>query len=102
VIAFECIRTTDQEGTSKEPGTLAYEWFAHPDGKHFRLVENYENSAAVEAHFASSTFEQGIPRLVAACHIDAFEIYGDPGPKVTAIAAGMGAVFFAYQSGLNH
>jgi quinol monooxygenase YgiN len=98
---FQDVANFLTEGSKQEPGTLGYEWFAATDGTHYRLVENYENAAAVEAHFDSITFERGIPRLVAACHIDAFEIYGDPGPKVTAIAGGMGAVFFAYKLGLD-
>jgi len=49
--AFKSIASTMTEGTRPEPGTLGYEWFAHADGKRFRLVETYADTAAVEAHF---------------------------------------------------
>ncbi len=84
-----------------EPGTLGYEWFASADGKRFRLVETYVDSSAIEAHFMGAAVQQWVPRLVAVCKVDGFEIYGDPGPKVAEMAGGNGAVVFQYWLGIN-
>jgi quinol monooxygenase YgiN len=98
---FKSVAQSLTEGSQSEPGTIGYEWFASKDGKSFRLVETYVDAAAVEAHFTGSVVQKGVPKLVALCKVDAFEIYGDPGPKVTAIATGLGAKIFPYWLGLN-
>lgn len=84
-----------------EPGTLGYEWFSSADGKRCRLLETYADAAAVLAHFTGPVVTELVPRMVPLCRIDRFEIYGDPGPQVTQMAAGFGAQFFAYWAGLN-
>jgi quinol monooxygenase YgiN len=87
--------------SNAEPGTVGYEWFSSADGKRFRLLETYADAAAVEAHFTGPTVTQLVPKLVALCSIDAFEIYGDPGPKVTEMAGALGAAFFQYSAGIG-
>jgi quinol monooxygenase YgiN len=89
------------EASKKEPGTMGYEWFADPGGRHYRLVETYVDAAAVEAHFAGPGVLEGVPKLVTTCQVVAFEFYGDPGPVVVEKATAMGAVFFAYKLGLD-
>jgi quinol monooxygenase YgiN len=84
-----------------EPGTLGYEWFASADGKRFRLVETYVDASAIEAHFMGPAVQQWVPKLVPVCKVDGFEIYGDPGPKVAAMAGGLGAVIYRYWFGIN-
>jgi hypothetical protein len=42
-----------------------------------------------------------VPKLAAHVTITGFEFYGDPGPKVTQMAAGFGAVHFPYWGGMN-
>ncbi len=59
------------------------------------------DAAAVEAHFMGSVVQQLVPKLAAVCTVDGFEFYGDPGPKVSAMAAGFGAVFFQYWMGIG-
>jgi quinol monooxygenase YgiN len=99
--AFKSIAAEMTEGTKSEPGTMGYEWFASADGKRFRLVETYVDAAAVEAHFMGPIVQQMVPKLAAVCAVDGFEFYGDPGPKVSAMAAGFGAVFFQYWMGIG-
>jgi quinol monooxygenase YgiN len=99
--AFKSIAETMTEGTKPEPGTLGYEWFANSDGKRFRLVETYTDAIAVEAHFTGQVVQEWVPKLAAVCKVDGFEFYGDPGPKVAAMAAGLGAVFFNYWQGIE-
>jgi len=93
---FQKLAASMTEGAKAEPGTIGYEWFAHPDGKKFSLLETYVNAAAVEAHFTGPVIRQGVPGLVALCMVDRFEIFGDAGPKVREMAGGMGATFFTY------
>jgi quinol monooxygenase YgiN len=99
--AFKAIAASMTEGTRPEPGTLGYEWFVSGDGHRFRLVETYVDAAAVEAHFMGSVVQQLVPKLAAVCTVDGFEFYGDPGPKVSEMAAGFGAVFFQYWMGIG-
>jgi quinol monooxygenase YgiN len=99
--AFRSIANSLTQISKDEPGTLGYEWFAANDGKHFRLVETYADAAAVEAHFSGPAVQVWVPKLVAVCSVDGFEFYGDPGPKVTSMAGGMGAVFFPYWIGIG-
>jgi quinol monooxygenase YgiN len=97
--AFKSVAAMLVEGSKAEPGTLGYEWFAGADGKSFSLLETYADAGAVEAHFAGPVFTEGVPKLIAACTVDRFEIFGDPGPKVTEIATGLGAVIYRYWLG---
>jgi len=99
--AFKSIAQTMTAVSQAEPGTLGYEWFSSADGKHFRLVETYVDSSALEAHFMGPAVQQWVPKLVEVCKPVGFEIYGDPGPKVTEIAGGFGAVVFQYWIGIG-
>ena len=99
--AFKSIAAEMTEGTRSEPGTLGYEWFAGADGKRFRLVETYVDANAVEAHFMGPVVQQLVPKLAAVSTVDGFEFYGDPGPKVSAMAAGFGAVTYQYWLGIG-
>ena len=96
---FKSIAAAMTEVSKSEPGTLGYEWFASSDSKQFRLVETYTDAAAVEAHFTGPAVMEWVPKLAAVCSVDGMEFYGDPGPKVTAMAGGFGAVFFQYWLG---
>jgi len=40
------------------------------------------------------------PKLAAACSVDGFEIYGDPGPMATEVAGGFCAAIFPYWMGI--
>jgi hypothetical protein len=42
-----------------------------------------------------------VPRLASVCAVTGFEIYGDPGPAVTKIAAALGAVIYQYWLGIG-
>lgn len=35
----------------RDPGTFVYEWFISDDGRHCTVIDGYEDSAAVLAHF---------------------------------------------------
>jgi quinol monooxygenase YgiN len=99
--AFKSIAQSMTSVSQAEPGTLGYEWFSSADGKHFRLVETYVDSSALEAHFMGPAVQQWVPKLVEVSKPAALEIYGDPGPKVTEMASGFGAVVFQYWIGIG-
>ncbi len=99
--AFKAVAQSMTEASQTEPGTLGYEWFASQDGRSFRLVETYVDAAAVEAHFTGRVVQQFVPQLAALCNVDGFEIYGDPGQKVAAMATAFGATVFPYWLGIN-
>ncbi|MGA2168193.1 MAG: antibiotic biosynthesis monooxygenase [Terracidiphilus sp.] len=98
---FKSIAETMTAGSRSEPGTLGYEWFSSGDSKRFRLVETYVNADAVLAHFTGAVVLELVPKLAAVCTVSGFEVYGDPGPEVTEMAAGFGAEIFEYWLGIN-
>jgi quinol monooxygenase YgiN len=99
--AFKAVARTMTEKTDSEPGTLGYEWFSSADGSRWRLLETYVDANAVLAHFTGPVVRDLVPQLAAVCMIDRFEIYGDPGPQVTEMAAGLGSHVFSYWAGLS-
>jgi quinol monooxygenase YgiN len=98
---FKNVAKAMNAGSESEPGTLGYEWFFSADGKTVRLLETYVDAAAIEAHFTGPVVGELVPKLVPLCKVERMEIYGDPGPKVTAMAAGFGGRVFAYWAGLS-
>ncbi len=98
---FKEIARSMSAASDAEPGTLGYEWFFSADGHQCRLLETYADSAAVLAHFQGPAVTELVPQLMPLCHLDRFEIYGDPGPEVSAMAAGFGAQFFSYFAGVS-
>jgi quinol monooxygenase YgiN len=99
---FKKLAETMTEVSKAEAGTLGYEWFASADGKSFKLMETYADAGAIEAHFMGRAVQELVPKLVGTCSVTGFEICGDPGPKVTEMAAGFGAQFYGYWIGIGH
>jgi len=99
--AFKSLALSMTEGTKSEPGTLGYEWFVSDDSKRFRLVETYEDAAAIEAHFMGSVVQQLVPKLAEVCTVDGIEVYGDPGPVVTGMVAASSSTIFKYWTGIG-
>jgi quinol monooxygenase YgiN len=99
--AFKSVAREMIAGAEMESGTLGFEWFAGADGNSFTLLEIYENVAAVEAHFMGPVVGKLVPKLAAHVVTTGLEFYGDPGPKVTKMAAGLGAAHFTYWNGMN-
>jgi quinol monooxygenase YgiN len=91
---FETIARQMAAVSEAEPGTLGYHFVLSADRRRCRLVEGYVDQAAIEAHFAGPAVQEWVPKLVQVGTPVRMEIYGDPGPKVTAMAAGFGAVVF--------
>jgi quinol monooxygenase YgiN len=101
---FDAFQTIAQEmiaGTQPEVGTLGYEWFISRDRKRCRLLETYANPDALLAHFQGPVVQQLVPQLAQHVSIEAFEVYGDPGPEAIAMLAGFGAQILYYWGGLG-
>lgn len=98
---FKSIAQSMTEVSKAEPGTLGYEWFSSADEMQQRIVETYADSSAIEAHFMGAAVQQWVPQIAEHCKVTAFEIYGDPGAKVTEMASAFGAVVFQYWIGIG-
>jgi quinol monooxygenase YgiN len=98
---FKSIAEAMTAASKRESGTLGYEWFSSADGKRFRLLETYTNADAVLAHFTGPAVQEWVPKMLAVASVGGFEIYGEPGPEVSQMAAGFGAEIFKYWVGID-
>ena len=94
--AFEKIAEAMLAATRKEPGALGYDWCLSSDRRTCRLLETYTNAEAVLAHLTGPVVQEYVPKLLAVATLNSFEVYGDPGPKASAMLAGFGAVIFPH------
>jgi quinol monooxygenase YgiN len=99
--AFKGLAQTMTGISQKEAGTLGYEWYMSADSKRCRLVETYVDADAVLAHFMGAAVREYVPKLLETASISSFEVYGDPGPKVTEMVAGLEAEIFSFWQGLE-
>jgi quinol monooxygenase YgiN len=65
------------ESTSREPGTLSYEWFISDDGTLVHIYERYADSDELLAHF-QGFLEKFADRFSAAVDLKRFAVYGEP------------------------
>jgi quinol monooxygenase YgiN len=93
-VAFERLARVMAAESQKDPGTIAYEWFLSADRTRCRLCETYVDGGAALAHLTGPVVRELVPKLLEAGSITGFEIYGDPGPEVSMIVAGLGAEIF--------
>lgn len=98
---FEAIAQKMVAVSEQEPGTIAYHFLLSADRKRCRLVEGYKDVAAITAHFAGPAVQQLVPQLIQFASPTRMEIYGDPGPQVTAMAAAFGAHIFTTWEGFD-
>jgi quinol monooxygenase YgiN len=93
--AFEKIAEAMLAATRSEPGALGYDWYLSSDRRYCRLLETYADADAVETHLTGPVVQESVPKLLAVAALNSIEVYGDPGPKASAMLAGFGAVIFA-------
>jgi quinol monooxygenase YgiN len=98
---FERVAQAMIAGTQKEQGALGYDWYLSGDRKRCRIVETYADANAVLAHLTSPVVQELVPKLLQVSSVNAFEVYGDPGPKAAEILAGFGAEIFQLWNGLS-
>lgn len=99
--AFQAIAEAMTAATQKESGALAYEWYLSADRKRCRLIENYKDADAVQAHMTSAVVRELVPKMLEVSSLNRFEVYGDPGPKAAERLAGIGAEIFQFWEGLG-
>ena len=98
--AFKEIAKVMIAATRKEPGALAYEWHFSSDNKGCRLLEEYADQAAMQAHIDGEAVKH-IPKLLENASLAGFEVYGDTGPEETQRLKAIGAELFQYWHGLG-
>ncbi len=98
---FEAIAKQMVAVSEKEPGTLAYHFVLSADRKRCRLVEGYTNAAAITSHFNGPAVQQFVPQMMQVATPTRMEIYGDPGPQVSAMATAFGAEVFTSWEGFD-
>jgi quinol monooxygenase YgiN len=99
--AFESLAQSMTAISQTEAGTLAYEWYFSADRTRCRLIEIYTDANAVLAHFMGAAVQEFVPKLMTTASVSRFEVYGDPGPKVKEMIAGLGAEIFSFRRGLG-
>ena len=65
--------------SSREPGTLHYDWFLDEETGAARLVEAYESVEAVVTHARGPVFTDIGPRMLQTCTFVAMDAFGDTG-----------------------
>ncbi len=98
---FEAIAQQMVEVSQREPGTLGYHFLLSPDRTRCRLIEGYTDADAIQAHFVGPAVQEFVPKLVQVASVSRMEVYGDPGPQVTAMVAGFGAEIFSAWLGFD-
>ena len=99
--AFESIAKAMSTATEKEPGARAYAWYLSADRTKCRLIEIYVDGDAVVAHLKGPVVGDLVPRLLQVSKLNAFEVYGDPGPEASAMLAGFGAQIYKHWLGFS-
>ncbi|MGO8977333.1 MAG: putative quinol monooxygenase [Steroidobacteraceae bacterium] len=93
--AFEKLAEAMLAATRRNPGARGFDWYLSSDRQHCRLLETYANADAVIAQIQGPVVHEFIPKMLAVGKLNSFEVFGEPGPKATALLAGFGAAFFA-------
>jgi quinol monooxygenase YgiN len=99
--AFEDVAQQMIAVSRQEAGTLAYEFCLSADRTRCRIIEAYTSADAVKAHFSGAAVQEFVPKMLETSSISRFEVYGDPGPQVSAMVTGFGAEIFAAWHGFN-
>ena len=85
--------------TAEEPGTLVYEWSFHPDQKTYSLVEVYQNSDALVAHFKHLTSTDFLKELGQVRKITHGIVLGSPDAQAKELLARVDPVYTSHIDG---
>ena len=97
---FEELMGEMVQGTSAEPGTLAYEWYISEDGSTVHIFEKYASSEDTIAH-VTGFLEKWAQRFTGAVDIAKIVVYGDPSPAAREILDGWGAIYLGPWGGFS-
>ena len=99
---FESVAKQMVEQFEQESGTLTYHFVLSADRKRCRLIQGYADQAAITAHWIDGpAVHQHIFQLQQLALPTRVEVYGDPGPRVSALAAEFGAEIFTSWEGFD-
>lgn len=93
-LAARCLAAVQE----KDPGTLRYDWYLDETGTECVVVETYEDSDALLAHF--QTVEEPLGEALEFTTVE-LELYGEPSPELREALAALGARFFSHLQGLG-
>jgi quinol monooxygenase YgiN len=97
---FEELMREMVEGTSAEPGTLAYEWYISSDGSKVHIFEKYATSEDTITH-VNGFIAKWAGRFMECVDMTGFVVYGDPSPAAREILDGWGAVYMGPWGGFS-
>jgi len=99
---FQAVAKQMVAESQQEPGTLAFHFVLSADRTRCRLIEGYADQAAITAHFIDGpAVHQHIHQLQQLALPTRMEVYGDPGPKVAAMAATFAVEIFTSWEGFD-
>lgn len=84
--AFDSIMNEMVEATSKEEGSLVYEWTLGADGKEVHVYERYRDVEAAKAHLL--TWSQMAGRFMSVVDISRIVLFSPIPPELKAAFAG--------------
>ncbi len=88
------------DGTGKEAGSLAYEWYLSEDGSTLHGFEKYASSEDMITH-VNGFLANWAGRFTTAVDITAITVYGDPSPAAREILDGWHAVYLGPIGGFS-
>lgn len=91
--AFDAVMSDLIEASSKEEGTLHYEWSIAEDQQNFHVYERFKDADAAIAHLG--TFGANAERFMAAVDVTGFVVYSKPTPELEAGLAVLNPVYMA-------
>jgi quinol monooxygenase YgiN len=97
--AFKSLAHQLTEKTSKESGTLAYEWYFSSDESKCHLVELYKDSGAILAHL--NNVGPILQELLETSKVTRFEVFGNLNAEVEKALTSFGTKFFKYWDGFH-
>lgn len=97
VDAFKKLARQLIDGTSKEAGTLGYQWYLNSDETKCYLIELYRDSGAILAHL--NNVGPVLQKLLEASKVTRFEVFGSVSAEVEKALAGFGTRIFKYWDG---
>ena len=84
---------------AEEPGTLVYEWSFHPDQKTYNVMEVYQNSDALAAHFKNLTNTGFLKELGQVRKITNGTVFGSPDAQAKELLARLDPVYTSHIDG---
>ena len=94
---FRQLVTRMVAAVAEEPGTLVYEWSFHPDQKTYNLMEVYQNSDALAAHFKHTA--DFLKELGQVRKITNAIVFGSPDAQVKEALARLDPVYTSHIDG---